>query len=91
MRGFWQVAEIAALSIFLLAFPAQAESDSKPGSGAACENGSLSEKLDRSNGVIKPRDDIDPGIAKPTPPAGSATPVIPPPGSPGGDPNVQPK
>jgi len=33
---------------------------------------------------------VDPGIHAP-PPGGGRTPVIPPPGSPGGDPNVQPK
>jgi hypothetical protein len=50
---------------------------------------SLSDKLNQSNGVICPPN-VDPGIKAPTPPAGK-TPVIPPPGSPGGDPSVQPK
>ena len=49
----------------------------------------LSEKLDQGSGVICPPD-IDPAIKAPTPDAGK-TPVIPPPGSPGGDPKVQPK
>jgi hypothetical protein len=52
-------------------------------------NQTLSDKLDRTNGVICPPD-VDPGIKAPTPNAGK-TPVIPPPGSPGGDPNIQPK
>jgi hypothetical protein len=52
-------------------------------------NQTLSEKLDQSNGVICPPN-VDPGIKAPTPNAGKM-PVIPPPGSPGGDPNVQPK
>jgi hypothetical protein len=52
-------------------------------------NQSLSQKLDESAGVICPPD-VDPGMKAPTPKAGN-TPVIPPPGSPGGDPSVQPK
>ena len=49
----------------------------------------LSDKLDQGGGVICPPD-VDPGMKAPTPEAGK-TPVIPPPGSPGGDPKVQPK
>ena len=52
-------------------------------------NQTLSEKLDQTSGVICPPD-VDPGMKAPTPKAGN-TPVIPPPGSPGGDPSVQPK
>jgi hypothetical protein len=52
-------------------------------------NQTLSDKLDQSNGVICPPN-VDPGIKAPTPNAGNM-PVIPPPGSPGGDPTVQPK
>ena len=51
---------------------------------------SLSEHLARSDGVICPPDQIDPEMKQPTPPGGSMT-VIPPPGSPGGDPNTHPK
>ena len=51
-------------------------------------NQTLSEKLGQTNGVICPPD-IDKGMKAPTPDAGK-TPVIPPPGSPGGNPNVQP-
>jgi len=53
---------------------------------------SLSDKLDKSGGVLKPSGDIDPQMTKPAPvPNPNSTPVIPPPGSPGGDPNVKPK
>jgi hypothetical protein len=52
-------------------------------------NQNLSQKLDDAAAVICPPD-VDPGMKAPTPKAGN-TPVIPPPGSPGGDPNVQPK
>jgi hypothetical protein len=51
----------------------------------------LSEKLARSSGVICPPAHIDPEIKQPTPPTGGSMPVIPPPGSPGGDQSVQPK
>jgi len=51
----------------------------------------LSEKLARSGGVICPPEHVDPQIKQPTPPVGGSMPVIPPPGSPGGDQSVQPK
>lgn len=54
------------------------------------QSGSLSEKLARSNGVICPPEHVDPDIKAPTP-HGGPMPVIPPPGSPGGNPSVQPK
>lgn len=49
----------------------------------------LSDKLDQGGGVICPPN-VDPGIKTPAPETGKM-PVIPPPGSPGGDPKVQPK
>ena len=51
---------------------------------------SLSDRLARSDGVICPPSHIDPEIKAPTPPGGPM-PVIPPPGSPGGDPSIRPK
>jgi hypothetical protein len=51
---------------------------------------SLSDQLARSDGVICPPGNVDPEMRAPTP-GGGNTPVIPPPGSPGGNPNVQPK
>jgi hypothetical protein len=50
----------------------------------------LSDKLARSNGVICPPGAVDPEMTAP-PPGGGRTPIIPPPGTPGGNPNVQPK
>jgi hypothetical protein len=52
-------------------------------------NQTLSEKLDRTEGVLCPPN-IDPDIKAPTPDVGTM-PIIPPPGSPGGDPTVRPK
>ena len=50
----------------------------------------LSDRLAQSNGVICPPPHVDPDIKAPTP-EGGTMPVIPPPGSPGGNPQVQPK
>ena len=50
----------------------------------------LGDKLARSDGVLCPPTGVDPEIRAPTPDAGN-TPVILPPGSPGGDPTLRPK
>jgi hypothetical protein len=50
----------------------------------------LGDKLARSDGVLCPPAGVDPAIRAPTPDTGN-TPVIPPPGSPGGDPTIRPK
>jgi len=55
------------------------------------ENGAKENKLQRENGVIKPPADIDPGMADKPPETGGRMPVIPPPGSPRGDPSLHPK
>jgi hypothetical protein len=53
---------------------------------------SLSEKLQKSDGVIAPRTDTTPDMRVPAPvPNPGTTPVIPPPGSPGGNQSVNPK
>ena len=50
----------------------------------------LGDKLAKSDGVLCPPQGVDPEIHAPTPDAGNM-PVIPPPGSPGGDQSIQPK
>ena|SRR5947209_668396 len=50
----------------------------------------LGDKLARSDGVLCPPSGIDPEMRAPAP-EGGKTPVIPPPGSPGGDPSILPK
>jgi hypothetical protein len=72
-----------------------AQSTCPPGSGGPRSNettGSrpLSDRLADSKGVICPPAGVDPGITAP-PVGGGRVPVIPPPGTPGGDPNIQPK
>jgi hypothetical protein len=49
----------------------------------------LGQKLSQSNGVICPPD-VDPAMKAPAPKSNDPS-VIAPPGTPGGDPNVQPK
>jgi hypothetical protein len=64
------------------------QTDGKAPDGKAGDT--LSDKLARTDGVICPPN-VDPEIKAPTPEHGNKMPVIPPPGGPGGDPNVQPK
>ena len=54
-------------------------------------SGTSSSDLSRSGGVITPPVGIDPEIKQNPPPAGATMPVIPPPGTPGGNPAVKPK
>lgn len=61
-----------------------------PADESKTDNRDLSEKLAQSGGVICPPPHADSEIRAPTPPGG-AMPVIPPPGSPGGDQSVRPK
>ncbi len=51
-----------------------------------------SERFEKSDGVIRPPQDVDPKMTvRPPDPAPGSMPVIPPPGSPGGNPDVVPK
>ncbi|MBN8980668.1 MAG: hypothetical protein J0I29_05225 [Rhizobiales bacterium] len=50
----------------------------------------LGDKLAKSDGVLCPPSNVDPQMHAPAPNVGKM-PVIPPPGSPGGDPTVRPK
>jgi len=58
--------------------------------GEITGSANLSDELSRSKGVICPPPGIDPGISAPLV-GGGVTPVIPPPGTPGGDPSIIPK
>jgi hypothetical protein len=60
-------------------------------SGSSPAHGSLSHELSRSGGVIHPPSTPDRGVVAPPNQGTSRTPVIPPPGTPGGNPLVQPK
>jgi hypothetical protein len=83
---------LAMLSVTHAAEPpgSPAPSDKQPSTDAG-RSGNLSERLNESGGVIKPPENVDPGLQKKPPEDSAKMPVIPPPGSPGGDPNVKPK
>lgn len=53
--------------------------------------GSLSHQLSRSQGVLQPPPTGDKNTVTPPTTGAGRTPVIPPPGTPGGNPQVQPK
>jgi hypothetical protein len=60
-----------------------AEGGTQNGNAASDGNQSLSDKLDKSGGVIKPTQGVDPQIVQPAPvPDPNSTPVIPPAGTP---------
>jgi hypothetical protein len=61
-----------------------------PGTTTGQRSEPLGDRLAKSDGVLCPPAGIDPEIRAPTPDTGNM-PVIPPPGSPGGNPNVRPK
>jgi hypothetical protein len=67
----------------------QQNGPSEPCVNSRGNSGDLSNKLSQSNGVICPPD-VDQGMKAPTPNTGTM-PVIPPPGNPGSNQNVQPK
>jgi hypothetical protein len=73
---------IGLLALVSPSFAQGAEPSQKP---------SLSDRLEKSDGVIKPKQNLDPEMRRQPPPVDAPMPVIPPPGAPGGDPNVQPK
>jgi hypothetical protein len=81
------VALVVLLSLVYGSSPSAAQ-----GTRAPAPKDNPSEKLDKSNGVIKPSGNLDPKMqVTPPDPGPTSTPVIPPPGSPGGNPNVVPK
>ncbi len=70
--------------------PAEKVEPSDP--SATGSTGTLSDKLEKSDGVIKPPTTATPDMTVPAPvPNPGTTPVIPAPGSPGGNQSVDPK
>lgn len=60
--------------------------------GTVGQGAPLSDRLAQTDGVICPPANVDPEIRAPTPNTdANRMPVIPPPGSPGGDPSTRPK
>lgn len=54
-------------------------------------SGTSSSELSRSGGVVVPPSGVDPAMKQTPPPSGAKMPVIPPPGTPGGDSSIKPK
>ena len=78
-----------AVLIYSAALPVRAGQDAPhPSSGAGRD---LSEKLNRSEGVIKPGQNVDPGLQVQTPQSSDKMPVIPPPGTQDGNSDVRPR
>lgn len=72
--------------------PGAAVEPGNGGNAAAGASEPLSDKLDRSDGVVRPPRGVDPGLTHhPAGSGSSSMPVIPPPGTPGGEPDVNPK
>jgi hypothetical protein len=100
------VALVAALATVAAVNFALAQPSAKPSleNGATCppdtqgepptvgggSSAPLSDKLAQSKGVICPPAGVDPKMQV-APPSGGRLKIIPPPGTPGGNPNVQPK
>jgi hypothetical protein len=87
---------IAGANAFAQANPPQAQSgpqDPRSTQSAAQPGESLTERLDRTDGVIRPPANVAPQMPQASPPAPDpgTTLVIPPPGTPGGDQRVEPK
>jgi hypothetical protein len=88
---------IVAVLGFGAVVAAAEEPSGRPGAGQRTTpavppaSGTLSSDLNRSGGVITPPAGIDPEIKQTPPPAGSTMPIIPPPGTPGGNLTVKPK
>jgi hypothetical protein len=87
-KGSWSALLVALAT--MLAVGAQAQTpDPKGCTPQERSSQALNQGADRNAGVICPPD-IDPAMKAPTPSTGDNA-VTRPPGSPGGDPNVQPK
>jgi hypothetical protein len=88
---------IAAALGFGAVTVAAEEPSGRPGAGQPAApavppaSGTSSSDLNRSGGVIAPPADIDREMKQTPPPTGARMPVIPPPGTPGGNPAVKPK
>lgn len=94
----YRICLVAALILGFGTVTAAAEEPSgRPGAGqpttptAPPASGTSSSDLNRSGGVIAPPAGIDPEIKQTPPATGSTMPIIPPPGTPGGNPAVKPK
>jgi hypothetical protein len=88
---------VAAVVLGFAAVAVAEEPASRPAAGQSTTpsmppaSGTSSSDLNRSGGVITPPAGVDPEIKQTPPATGARMPIIPPPGTPGGDPAVKPK
>ena len=83
---------VAALAILVAGGPVALAQTTPSSNGCTAQersNKTLENSDQKNAGVFCPPD-VDPAMKAPTPQTGDTS-VIPPPGTPGGDPNVQPK
>ncbi len=87
---FLALSLVAALAAGIASPNLASAGDAGSGAGAPPADANLSQKLDKSNGVIRPNADVDPKIEKPAPVTGSM-PVLRPPAGPGSPSGTQAK
>jgi hypothetical protein len=95
MRGMSVIAA-AAIGFGVVAAAAAADSNGRSADQptpltAPPLSGTTSSDWGRSGGVIAPPADVDPQMRQMPPSSGDPMPIVPPPGTPGGDPSVKPK
>src|SRR5436853_479309 len=91
MDRIWLLA-MAFFGFVTVAVAAEEERAKQPSAPAVPPaSGSSSSELSRSGGVITPPIGVDPQMKQTPPPSGDSMPVVPPPGTPGGNPAIKPK
>ena len=95
MHMIWAIAAAASGFVAIAALAAdpseRAGRDQAKPPIAPPASGASSSDLGRSGGVITPPPSVDQQMKRTPPPAGHSMPVIPPSGTPGGDPSIKPK
>jgi hypothetical protein len=81
---------LVVMTVLLLGCARGLAQDAPAPTDLSKKSGDLSDKLNATDGVIRPDANIDPAMRKPAPAEGSM-PIIPPPGAPGGAQDVEPK
>jgi hypothetical protein len=91
MRRIW-LPVVALFGFVSVAVAAEDQGAKQPSAPAVPpESGSTNSELSRSGGVIAPPVGVDPQMKQTPPPSGDNMSVVPPPGTPGGNPAVKPK
>jgi hypothetical protein len=95
MRGIFAIAAAVAGFGVIVALAAEPNGRAVPDQPAPLTtpplSGTTSSDLARWGGVITPPADVDPQMKRAPSHSADPMPVIPPPGTPGGDPSVKPK